>query len=80
MGLSGNNIVVLSANCQGLQNLQKRRDVLMYFKEMNADIGCLQDTHWVEKDITKVKRGHGGRVVTLSPPTSAVGVRSPSWL
>ena len=23
--------------------------------------------------------GHGGRVVTLSPPTSAVGVRSPSW-
>ena len=25
------------------------------------------------------KRGHGGRVVTLSPPTSAAGVRSPSW-
>ena len=24
-------------------------------------------------------RGHGGRVVTLSPPTSAAGVRSPSW-
>ena len=23
--------------------------------------------------------GHGGRVVTLSPPTSAAGVRSPSW-
>ena len=23
--------------------------------------------------------GHGGRVVTLSPPTSAGGVRSPSW-
>ena len=22
--------------------------------------------------------GHGGRVVTLSPPTSAAGVRSPS--
>ena len=25
------------------------------------------------------ERGHGGRVVTLSPPTSAAGVRSPSW-
>ena len=25
------------------------------------------------------KGGHGGRVVTLSPPTSAAGVRSPSW-
>ena len=24
-------------------------------------------------------RGHGGRVLTLSPPTSAAGVRSPSW-
>ena len=24
-------------------------------------------------------RGHGGRVVTLSPPTSEAGVRSPSW-
>ena len=23
--------------------------------------------------------GHGGRVVTLSPPTSAARVRSPSW-
>ena len=23
--------------------------------------------------------GHVGRVVTLSPPTSAAGVRSPSW-
>ena len=26
-----------------------------------------------------VVRGHGGRVVTLSPPTSAAGVRSLSW-
>ena len=23
--------------------------------------------------------GHGGRVVTLSPPTSEAGVRSPAW-
>ena len=23
--------------------------------------------------------GHGGRVVTLSPPTSVAGDRSPSW-
>ena len=25
------------------------------------------------------RRGNGGRVVTLSPPTSEAGVRSPSW-
>ena len=28
----------------------------------------------------KCFRGHGGRVVTLSPPTSAAGVRSPSCI
>ena len=26
----------------------------------------------------EIKGGHGGRVVTLSPPTSEAGVRSPS--
>ena len=29
--------------------------------------------------ISHTTRGHGGRVVTLSPPTSAAGVRSPTW-
>ena len=31
------------------------------------------------KDPPIPRGGHGGRVVTLSPPTSAAGVRSPSW-
>ena len=26
----------------------KRHDVLNYIKDLNADIICLQDTHWVE--------------------------------
>ena len=30
-------------------------------------------------NISKDDRGHGGRVVTLSPPTYVAGVRSPSW-
>ena len=36
----------------------------------NADPGFL---------ITSIKRGHGGRVVTLSPPTSEAGFRFPAW-
>ena len=28
---------------------------------------------------TPQKGGHGGRLLTLSPPTSAARVRSPSW-
>ena len=31
-----------------------------------------------EEDIEKFERGHGGRVVTLSPPTSEAGVRFPA--
>ena len=74
MALSGNNIVVLSANCQGLQNLQKRRDVLMYFKETNANIVCLQDTHWVEKDMIKVKEIWGHECFISGVKTNSRGV------
>ena len=74
MGLSGNNIVVVSANCQGLQNLQKRCDILMYFKEMNANIVCLQDTHWVEKGITKVKEIWGHECFISGAKTNSRGV------
>ena len=33
----------------------------------------------LHNSVTRRDGGHGGRVVTLSPPTSAAGVRSPSW-
>ena len=51
----GDSIKVLSANCQGLQNIKKRTDVLSYFKETNANIVCLQDTHLIDDDIMVVK-------------------------
>ena len=56
MGLLGDSVKVLSANCQGLRNLDKRVDVLKYLKETNASIVCLQDTHLLEKDIPSVKQ------------------------
>ena len=46
-----NSILVLSANCQGLRDSKKRADVINYFKETNANIICLQDTHLVTSDI-----------------------------
>ena len=70
MGLKGDNIVVLSANCQGLQNLQKRRDVLLYFKE----IICLQDTHWVDKDLSKVRELWGHECFICGSKTNSRGV------
>ena len=46
---------VLSANCQGLRNRDKRYDVLRYLKETNAAIACLQDTHLTANDTNSVK-------------------------
>ena len=37
------------------------------------------DLHPKDHSIQLFTGGHGGRVVTLSPPTSEAGVRSPSW-
>ena len=54
--LSQSNIVVLSANCQGLRTLEKRIDVLSYMKETGASIVCLQDTHLTEREINSVKQ------------------------
>ena len=34
---------------------------------------------FLDQFLNLLEWGHGGRVVTLSPPTSAAGVRSPSW-
>ena len=70
----GNSIKVLSANCQGLQNMQKRIDVLSYMKEKNANIICLQDTHWVEKDINTVKKLWGNECYLNGTRTNSRGV------
>ena len=57
---TGNSINVLSANCQGLQNYEKRCDVLSYLKEKQADIICLQDTHWADENYENIKELWGG--------------------
>ena len=46
---------MLSANCQGLRNTEKRNDVLNFLKGTNASIVCLQDTHLTENDLNLVK-------------------------
>ena len=45
---------VLSANCQGLGDKGKRRDVFNYLKSKKYNIYCLQDTHFtydIEKEV-----------------------------
>ena len=43
-------IKILSANCQGLGNFEKRKDIFKYFRNMKASIVCLQDTHFVSSN------------------------------
>ena len=74
MSVVGNNIRVLSANCQGLQKLDKRRDVLSYFKERNVNILCLQDTHGVDSDIPTVKEIWGNNCYIHGVKTNSRGV------
>ena len=74
MGHLRNNIKVLSANCQGLQNIQKRRDILTYFKESKTKMVCLQDTHWTTKDLLKVKEIWGNNCFINGSRTNSRGV------
>ena len=46
---------MLSANVRGLREKNKCRDVLDYLSGLNADIICIQDTHWVDSDLRKIK-------------------------
>ena len=68
----GNSIKVSSANCQGLQNKEKRQDVVSYFRDMDINIVCLQDTHWTDKDLQNIRNLWGGECFIH-------GVRTNSW-
>ena len=46
----GEKLKIISANCQGLRDKNKRVDVISYLCEQNSSIICLQDTHLTVKD------------------------------
>ena len=54
---------------------------MVIITDQNKDIGKKLDTFNKSKILmcNYVGRGDGGRVVTLSPPTSAAGVQFPAW-
>ena len=39
---------ILSANCRGLGDVNKRKDVFDYLRRKNYSIYCIQDTHFTE--------------------------------
>ena len=67
-------IKVLSANCRGLKEKCKRIDVLNYFKNKNADIICIQDTHLTESDAFDLKKYWQGNFILHGERHNARGV------
>ena len=70
----GEQLLVLSANCQGLQNRHKRVDVLHYFAKTNASIICLQDTHWTPKDESIIRSIWKGECILNGTSSNSRGV------
>ena len=70
----GEELIVLSANCQGLQNKHKRIDVLDYFSKTKAGIVCLQDTHWTSKDDSIVRSMWKGDCIINGESSNSRGV------
>ena len=67
-------IMALSVNCQGLQTLAKRIDVINYLKDKNPDIVCLQDTHWIPEDMAEIKKHWDRECVLHGTKTNWRGV------
>ena len=67
-------IRVLSANCRGLKDKEKRYDVVNYIRDMKADITCLQDTHLTENDTSAFKNIWNGEFILHGKHHNSRGV------
>jgi Leu/Phe-tRNA-protein transferase len=39
---------IISANCQGLHDFKKRKEVLQYYRQLQCIVLCLQDIHFTD--------------------------------
>ena len=47
---SSKGLSIISSNTRGLRDASKRGDMWLHYKQLNADIICLQETHLTEND------------------------------
>ena len=64
---------IVSLNCRGLGERSKRRDVFDFIKRTNANIYCLQDTHFIFENEEDVLNEWGGRGVFSYKSSNARG-------
>lgn len=65
---------IITVNCQGLGDPEKRSDVLNYYKSMNYNIYCLQDTHFTDKLEPYIQAQWGYKCFFNSYKSNARGV------
>ena len=69
----GDNLQILSLNCRGLGNKQKRLDIFKKLKDDRIDIALLQDTHWDSELLTQVKEEWDFTLISTSFTTRSRG-------
>lgn len=69
-----NLLKVLTVNCQGLGDVNKRKDVFNNLKSKNCNIYMLQDTHFTKEDENIIKTQWGYKVFFSSFKSNARGV------
>ena len=65
---------ILSLKCRGINSIQKRLNTLGYIKKPNADIYCLQDTHFTSKLTKEIYNEWNGECVHSFARSNAHGV------
>ena len=68
------NIKILSMNCRGLRDNNKRKDVFKYLRQKNCSICCLQDTHLMDDDYSYIRSQWGFEVHLSSGSRDSRGV------
>ena len=72
--IDGEKLKILSANCQGLRDKNKRCDVINYFNESKAGIICLQDTHLTVNDAKDIRQLCNCECILSGSSTNSRGV------
>ena len=62
-------VKIISTNCQGLHDSRKRKDVLQYYRQLQCNVLCLQDTHFT-KDMENNIQSEWGYEVYFNSFTS----------
>ena len=65
---------VLSANCQHLRHMSKRRNVLNYLDKLESNIICLWETHLVNKVLGTLRNIWEGECLINGDKTNARGL------